>query len=246
MYDIFEDIAALLHRLPLASTCADDVSIHQLAADLKRKREAEVRALTEVHQAATDGSDPLLDKLRELSALKREIDEQLSHLIVYSRHFVRPRPYQLSLVADATGLSISGVRAISGRKCEMEEVARNLERSDTKGMLTPGVKLEKSLANLEALASKQGWRTVVYRLAGTASSADATMKTATGIKKTAGVKLPADFSYSIPPGAPVHVSLQSKAAAGRVSCEIIVDGTRLSGDEADGAHVTASCQGTVP
>jgi hypothetical protein len=246
VYDIFEDIAALLHRLPPASTRADDLSTHQPTPDLKREREAEVRALTEAHQAAA-GSDPLLDKLRELTALKREIDEQLSHLIVYSRHFVRPRPYQLSLIADATDLSISGVRAISGRKREMEEVARNLERSDTKGILTSGgVNLEKSLANLEALTSKQGWRTVVYRLAGTVPSADATVKTATGTKKTASVKLPATFTYRIPPGAPVHVSLQNKTAEGTVSCEIIVDDTRISRDEADGAYVIASCQGTVP
>ncbi|MEW1842705.1 hypothetical protein AB0392_32575 [Nonomuraea angiospora] len=246
MYDIFEDIAALLHRLPSASTRADDPSSCQPTPSLTRLREAEVLAMTEAHHAA-DESDPLLDKLRELTALKREIDERLSHLIVYSRHFVWPRPYQLSVVAKATGLSISGVRAISGRRREMEEVARNLERSDIKGILTPGeVRLEKSLANLEALASKQEWPTVVYRLAGTASSADVTVKRATDTKKITSVKLPAELSYRIPPGAPVHVSLQNTATEGSVSCEITVDGTVISRDEADGAYVIASCNGTVP
>lgn len=246
MYDIFEDIAALLHRLPPASTCSGSPPLQQLTADLRRKREAEVRVLTEDHQSA-DGSDPLLGKLRELTALKREIDEQLSHLIVYSRHFVRPRPYQLSLIAKATDLSISGVRAISSREHVMQEVARNLGRLDIKGMLAPkGVKLEKSLANLETLSPKEGWRSVVYRLAGTASSADVTMKTETGLQMLSDVKLPTDESHSFPPGARVRVSMRNRTAEGSVSCEIVVDGRLISRDEAAGAYAIASCDGRVP
>jgi hypothetical protein len=244
VYDIFEEIAALLHRLPPAPTCPDSAS-DQLTPEIRRKRETEARMLAEEHQE--EGSDPLLSKIRELAHLKREIDEQLSLLIVYSRHFVPPRPYQLSLVADAAGLSVSGVRAISSRKREMEEIVRNLERSDIKGIVTPrSVNLEQSLANLETLTSKKRWRTVVYRLAGTASSADVTLNGATGPQTFTSVQLPVDKSYSIPPGARVQVSLKNRTTEGSVSCEIVVDGTPVGRDEADGPYAVASCAGTVP
>ncbi|MEO3873493.1 hypothetical protein ABGB18_32175 [Nonomuraea sp. B12E4] len=101
-------------------------------------------------------SDPLLDKLRELSELKREIDTQIELLVAYGRHFMRPRPYQLARIADAGNLSISGARAMSNRKRTREEVARNLERNDIRGNIGPSVTpdREESLAILERYAPK--------------------------------------------------------------------------------------------
>jgi hypothetical protein len=149
MKEIIHDISRLLHRLPEASTVADELRSRQLSQEVERRREEEERALENAYPAFAR-SDPLLDKLRELSELKREIDTRIALLLAYSRHFVRPRPYQLAVLADATDLSVSGVRAISNKRHTREEVARNLRRSDIwdKVKLSVRPDLDESLAIL--------------------------------------------------------------------------------------------------
>ncbi|MET7334214.1 hypothetical protein [Nonomuraea sp. NPDC005650] len=112
MYETFDDIARLLHRLPERPTSTDFDRHQQVTCNIEAKRHAERRALKDAYPPPVR-SDPLLDKLQELSALKREIDTQIELLVAYSRHFVWPRPYQLARIAEAAGLSISGVRAMS-------------------------------------------------------------------------------------------------------------------------------------
>jgi|UniRef100_UPI003F490C92 hypothetical protein len=153
MYEIFDDLARLLHRLPERPQSVKSARFDR--EDVEARRENERRAFEKAYPPPIH-SEPLLDKLRELSAKKREIDTQIELLVTYSRHFLRPRPYQLVRIAEATGLSISGVRTMSNRKRTREEVARNLERSDIRGSVSPVTKpgLEESLAVLERFAPR--------------------------------------------------------------------------------------------
>lgn len=56
------------------------------------------------------GHDPLLTTLAGLRRQRLELDSAMRRLLAYGREFVRPRPYRLVDLADAAGMSISGVR----------------------------------------------------------------------------------------------------------------------------------------
>lgn len=56
------------------------------------------------------GHDPLLTTLAGLRRPRLELDAAIRRLLAYGREFVRPRPYRLVDLADAAGMSISGVR----------------------------------------------------------------------------------------------------------------------------------------
>ena len=51
-----------------------------------------------------------LSALREARQRKQQADHELRLLIAYAREVVRPRPYRLADLAQAAGMSISGVR----------------------------------------------------------------------------------------------------------------------------------------
>jgi hypothetical protein len=56
------------------------------------------------------GHDPLLTTLAGLRRQRHDLDAATRRLLAYGREFTRPRPYKLSDLADAAGMSISGVR----------------------------------------------------------------------------------------------------------------------------------------
>ncbi|MBT2390136.1 hypothetical protein J7E87_12030 [Streptomyces sp. ISL-1] len=61
---------------------------------------------------ALDGLAPD-DFLRQLAALREQrdqIDRHIRACLAYAREFTSPRPYTLASLAQAAGLSISGVR----------------------------------------------------------------------------------------------------------------------------------------
>ncbi|WP_328438535.1 hypothetical protein OHA71_17865 [Streptomyces sp. NBC_00444] len=54
-----------------------------------------------------------VDFLRQLAALREQRDQIDRHIrahLAYAREFTAPRPYSLASLAEAAGLSISGVR----------------------------------------------------------------------------------------------------------------------------------------
>lgn len=71
------------------------------------------------------------DFLRQLAALRDQrdqIDRDIRACLAYAREFTGPRPYTLASLAEAAGLSISGVRtAYTSADCEA--VARAVGRS---------------------------------------------------------------------------------------------------------------------
>ena len=56
------------------------------------------------------GHDPLLTTLAALRRQRHDLDAAMRRLLAYGREFTRPRPYRLTDLADAAGMSISGVR----------------------------------------------------------------------------------------------------------------------------------------
>ncbi|MFF4399375.1 hypothetical protein [Streptomyces sp. NPDC001480] len=73
-------------------------------------------------------SDDFLRQLAALREQREQIDRHIRAHLAYAREFTSPRPYTLASLAEAAGLSISGVRtAFTTADCET--VARALGRA---------------------------------------------------------------------------------------------------------------------
>jgi AraC-like DNA-binding protein len=59
---------------------------------------------------AKSAGDPLLTALAKAQQRKEQADRDIRLLLAYAREHVTPRPYRLADLADAAGMSISGVR----------------------------------------------------------------------------------------------------------------------------------------
>jgi class 3 adenylate cyclase len=70
----------------------------------------------------TEG-DPLLAALADAAQRKQRADRQIRLLLAYAREHVQPRPYRLADLADAAGMSVSGVR-IAYTQADIEHAAR--------------------------------------------------------------------------------------------------------------------------
>lgn len=55
-------------------------------------------------------ADPVLARLRDARRRRDEADRDIRLLLAFAREFVTPRPYRLADLAEAAGMSISGVR----------------------------------------------------------------------------------------------------------------------------------------
>ena len=58
---------------------------------------------------ARSDDDPLLAEIRNARRRKLQAEQDLRTLIAYGREFTRPRPYRLIDLAEAAGMSVSGV-----------------------------------------------------------------------------------------------------------------------------------------
>jgi hypothetical protein len=56
------------------------------------------------------GSDPVLEALAYLRTTREDARTRLRLLLAYARTVTYPRPYTLATLAEATGMSISGIR----------------------------------------------------------------------------------------------------------------------------------------
>jgi len=68
-------------------------------------------------------SDALLSALRDARQRKEAADRDLRLLVAYAREVVRPRPYRLADLAQAAGMSISGVR-VAYHRADIEQAAQ--------------------------------------------------------------------------------------------------------------------------
>lgn len=68
--------------------------------------------------------DPLLAALEDARNRRDQADRDIRILLAFARELTRPRPYRLTDLAAAAGMSISGVRTAYTR--EHTEVAQRL------------------------------------------------------------------------------------------------------------------------
>ncbi|MET8339763.1 hypothetical protein [Streptosporangium canum] len=137
MNDIMDDIANLLYPDPAPQPDELRNEFVRRRAEARRERE-EVRDVLELRaKDFGDGFDPLTSELRRLSRAKREIEQWIRLLVTYGREFVRPEPYRLASLAEAAGMSISGVKGMYSA-ADIQRVADAIGRSDRKGQVSPG------------------------------------------------------------------------------------------------------------
>jgi hypothetical protein len=67
--------------------------------------------------------DPLLAALADAKRRKEQANQQIRLLLAYAREHVQPRPYRLADLAEAAGISISGVRT-AYTQADIEQAAR--------------------------------------------------------------------------------------------------------------------------
>ncbi len=67
--------------------------------------------------------DPLLAALADAAQRKARADHDIRLLLAYAREHTQPRPYRLADLADAAGMSISGVRS-AYTQADIEQAAR--------------------------------------------------------------------------------------------------------------------------
>jgi AraC-like DNA-binding protein len=67
--------------------------------------------------------DALLEALRTVRQRKEKADQDMRLLLAYAREHVTPRPYRLADLAQAAGMSISGVRT-AYRQADIDLAAR--------------------------------------------------------------------------------------------------------------------------
>lgn len=98
--------------------------LQKLMAD--RHRQVADRLRAGLAQAGPS-ADSLLTTLSSLRRQRLEAEMTNRLLVAYGREFVRPRPYRLVDLAEAAGMSISGIRTVYGDD-EINQVAKALER----------------------------------------------------------------------------------------------------------------------
>src|SRR5215468_7215047 len=123
-HDICADIAALLHPIPVPADAEQDDWGPPPIVWEEREEEAQRLRLS----WDEGGIDPLLATLASLRAQRLRLEADMRLLIAYARRFTHPRPYKLIDLAEAAGMSISGVR-IAYDDEELNQLTELLDRA---------------------------------------------------------------------------------------------------------------------
>lgn len=125
-HDTCTDIAALLNPMPAPADPEQYDDWGAPVAQVWEEREEEARQLRVAWEEG--GIDPLLSTLASLRAQRLRLEADMRLLIAYGRRFTHPRPYKLVDLAEAAGMSISGVR-IAYDDDELGQLAEFLGRA---------------------------------------------------------------------------------------------------------------------
>jgi hypothetical protein len=122
------DIAALLNPMPAPADGGDesgDESYSRAAGAAWQEREETAEGLR--MSWAEEDIDPLLSTLTSLRNRRLQLEADMRLLIAYGRCFTHPRPYKLIDLANAAGMSISGIRTAYDTD-EIDQAAEILKR----------------------------------------------------------------------------------------------------------------------
>ncbi|MFD4949612.1 hypothetical protein ACFWNT_45835 [Streptomyces sp. NPDC058409] len=123
--DLVADLAAIRNPMPTPETVTPADLYPDACAAVERHRTDDAHHL----EAASDGldTDPLLLALEEARARKSAADAEIRRLLAYGREFHGPRPYRLESLAEASGMTPSGVRTAYSEE-ELRQVAHEIHR----------------------------------------------------------------------------------------------------------------------
>lgn len=116
-HPLLEDIAAIVHPRPEppAGITDDGEAAESYSAALAEISAARTSLMDRLSAAwETDDADPLLGALADARARKERAEAEIRALVAYGREIVRPRSYTLTSLAEASGMSFSGVRTVYG------------------------------------------------------------------------------------------------------------------------------------
>src|SRR6266487_1964664 len=105
--DLCDHVAALLHPLPRPSRRRDD-AYDEARHQVEQEREETAEQLRTAWEET--GADPVLSTLAGLRRQQVQTEATIRALLAYAREYAHPRPYTLVDLADAAGMSFSGVR----------------------------------------------------------------------------------------------------------------------------------------
>ena len=108
----------------------DDDAYYDMAQTAWQERESLAEGLRLSWQE--EGDDPLLSTLASLRQQRLRLEADMRLLMAYARCFTHPRPYKLIDLANAAGMSFSGVR-IAFDDDEITQAAEILHRPPTSG-----------------------------------------------------------------------------------------------------------------
>ncbi|MFJ2087553.1 hypothetical protein ACIOBK_33850 [Micromonospora chokoriensis] len=109
--DTVIDVSAILHPLPVPPDTADVTELDGYDAARQQAEDDRRNTADQFRVGLDEGAvDPLLSALAAARRDRERAEAQIRHLVAYGREFVRPRPYTLGDLAEAAGMSISGVR----------------------------------------------------------------------------------------------------------------------------------------
>ncbi len=129
MTDRFAEIAAILVRDPEPGQLDErggSLSATELAALMDQRRQQVADRLRVGARQHTD-ADPVLATLATLHRHRLEAEVQIRLLLAYAREYTEPRPYRLVDLAQATGMSVSGVRTAYADD-EIHQVGQAIDR----------------------------------------------------------------------------------------------------------------------
>jgi hypothetical protein len=131
LHDMCADIAALLNPMPApveGGDESDEESYAHAADEALQEREDMAESLR--MSWAEEDIDPLLSTLTSLRNRRLQLEADMRLLIAYGRCFTHPRPYKLIDLANAAGMSISGIRTAYDTD-EIDQATEILERPPT-------------------------------------------------------------------------------------------------------------------
>ena len=131
--DECQELAAILVPIPSLDDAATDAEPgdENGSPEVEAAIDAATRDRDELAEAlramAGHGTDPLLAELSAVYRRKLQAEQEMRLLLAYAREFASSRTYRLIDLAQAAGLSISGVRTAYGYD-DVDQVAQVVGR----------------------------------------------------------------------------------------------------------------------
>ncbi|WP_297549429.1 hypothetical protein [Amycolatopsis sp.] len=141
--DMIDDLVDIIYPLPdpLKADANDneEAGYDAWRRDVEDQRNAFEQNRRHTVENSEDYFDPLLAEITQARREIREAAARMRLLVAYGREFVRPSPYQLKDLADATSMSISGARGAYDDE-EIATVARRIGRQPrTRALPSPAI-----------------------------------------------------------------------------------------------------------